>query len=284
MLSWNVFASQGFKDGTESATSKKSTAKSESEGKNDENTRLSVEDPAFPEHDALNTVFLENEDDKFSLHNPTYFLLGKDDAKLQFSFKYRIFRKAPIHFGYTQRMYWKIYESSKPFNDLNYSPELFYRFKVYNEILKSIDIGYLHLSNGKDGPESRSMDQAYVSANLIKHTVDRVSYVFSIQGYYIFNKDITNRDIDNYMGFLKFNFTAMNVFHSDNNKFDFGLSAFPGKRSLPNGGYEINVRYAPAIREFNPAILLQYYQGHAESLIRYQYNESVLRLGVILYI
>jgi phospholipase A1 len=97
-----------------------------------------------------NTFNNLNQNEKFTTYMPTYFIFGKHDLKLQFSFKYRLANSIPLYFGYGQLMFWNIYEKSMAFREINYIPEVFYRFLDQKDtIIKSIDVGHIHNSNGK---------------------------------------------------------------------------------------------------------------------------------------
>src|SRR4051812_44619775 len=65
-------------------------------------------------------------------HHPFYFAYGQPLSKLQLSFKTPIIKDQPLYFGYTQVMFWALRESSKPFRDLTYNPELFYRLQTHD--------------------------------------------------------------------------------------------------------------------------------------------------------
>lgn len=98
----------------------------------------------------------------FEKYKPSFFLLGKPDTKVQVSFKTPILDKLPLYIGYSQLMMWDLFHESAPFRDINYNPELFYRMSFHGDLPTQVDFGYEHESNGKDGPDSRSWNRAYV--------------------------------------------------------------------------------------------------------------------------
>src|SRR5688572_9136616 len=77
-----------------------------------------------------NEFLHEEEASILQRHYPFYFVYGRPLSKLQVSFKTPVVRKFPLYFGYTQFMFWALEEESKPFRDLTYNPELFYRHEV----------------------------------------------------------------------------------------------------------------------------------------------------------
>ena len=119
--------------------------------------------------------------DRFSPHEPIYFLWGPDEPniKFQFSLKYELFnprgslaQAAPgltgFHLAYTQTSFWDTEAGSSPFFDTSYKPELLYLYEdpdadwLPGQSRFDLQLGLQHESNGKDGAESRSLNIAYV--------------------------------------------------------------------------------------------------------------------------
>lgn len=67
-------------------------------------------------------------------------------------------------FAYTQKSFWQTSADSAPFRETNYEPELFLNFYKDYEHLKLLKFSLNHLSNGKDGLESRSVNRVYAEA------------------------------------------------------------------------------------------------------------------------
>ena len=70
--------------------------------------------------------------------------------------------------SYTQKVWWQIYDSSAPFRETNYQPEVFMILPTSDTIdeatgLKVMQIGYLHESNGEEGYRSRSWNRLYAT-------------------------------------------------------------------------------------------------------------------------
>jgi phospholipase A1 len=119
----------------------------------------------------------------FTNYKPSYIIMGwgsmDESSRLQsndlvlvnFSMKYDFFHKLRlgIYLGYTQTMFWGLFEDSGPFKEINFKPELFFRFESgYNFLgdavvpgLDYFQAGWEHRSNGKDGTASRGWDRAY---------------------------------------------------------------------------------------------------------------------------
>lgn len=221
--------------------------------------------------------------EKFSFHRPSYFVFGDDDLKLQFSLKYRLARSLPIYFAYSQLMFWKIYEESKPFEDVNYNPEAFYRIiEQPFKALKAIDIGYLHTSNGRADVESRSLDRVFVRSNFITKFEDRFLGV-GLMLYHIYNEDETNEDIVRHLGYWEASVYLADVIKFEEKSIDLETRVFAGSKvfNFDQGGHQIGLIYNFGSENFNPSIYIQRYEGFAESLIRYNKKRTEHRIGLM---
>jgi len=133
--------------------------------------------PASAQLESRNLSFTN----QFYSYKPMYFVFGTDpfaNAKFQVSFKYRLFSDNTftgwadpidkLYFGYTQKSFWDIGDSSGPIRDSVYNPEMFYlRRGILSEFLPEstnldLQIGLEHLSNGASGGESREWNRAYI--------------------------------------------------------------------------------------------------------------------------
>ena len=118
-------------------------------------------------------------------YNPIYGTFGPgtdSDGKLELSFQYKFFGDATrpggdwkegFRLAYTQTMFWDIGAKSKPFHDVNYSPELYYRYGIDRPLLgaaTSVRGGFQHLSNGRAGDASRSVNWIYIEPQGIWRT------------------------------------------------------------------------------------------------------------------
>ena len=133
------------------------------------------------ERETEGVVDLSKRETALSSHEPMYFLVGSrghTTARFQLSFKYRLFDPdgwaaefpwvdllTGLHFGYTQNSIWDLTANSKPFRDSTYKPSFFYQWGPYREIGSphsfSLQAGYEHQSNGKEGATSRSIDTLF---------------------------------------------------------------------------------------------------------------------------
>jgi len=114
-----------------------------------------------------------------SPYEPMYFIMGRDhgaNARFQVSFKYRPFSPTDAahpdfidnwYFGYTQTSLWDLHSDSIPFVDTTYNPSLFWaRDSLWETADKrwsvGLNAGLEHLSNGKEGDDSRSLNDYYL--------------------------------------------------------------------------------------------------------------------------
>jgi len=221
----------------------------------------------------------------FTKYHPVYFAYGNPTTKLQFSFKYQTFVWMPLYFGYTQVMFWKLSQESLPFKDLNYAPEIFYRFEVKNRILESVDFSPVaHLSNGRDGGASRTLNRAYVRTNL-KTPLSEGEVKISATFYGYYNLGEENADLYDYVGPLDLKFTVTQFVPWILDRGELYVRVFPGgsyAERWDRGGQELGLSFRIGGLGLNPSIYFQYYNGYAESLLDYNHLESSFRGGIIL--
>lgn len=218
-------------------------------------------------------------------HNPSYFVYGEPLSKLQMSFKVPIVRDVPLFFGFTQFTFWALKEKSKPFRDLTYNPELFYRWTNQNwKTVDSIDFGILsHTSNGKTGQDSRSYEKNYLRFNF-EQAAYRWKTRLSLQFSYLHTLDYTNHDITEYISPVTVNLSFRQLFDSWVDKSEVSLQATPGGKFMEHwdrGGYQLSWSFRPGRLKLVPAIYFQYYHGFAETLLNYSEEVREFRGGVI---
>lgn len=233
---------------------------------------------------VVESLFGTNKNEKFSYHQPMYFVFGDDDLKLQFSFKYRLARTFSFYFAYSQLMIWDIYKESKPFEEVNYKPEFFYRLlENQSDFFQSVDIGWLHTSNGQSDEESRSVDRLFLRTNLVtkvrRHQVGAV-----LMAYTSYNEDATNDDIVNHMGYWDATFFITDLIRIEGQRLDLELRTFAGSKviNFDQGGYQVGFVYRVGSDSFNPSFYLQRFEGYNEYLLHYDKRRSEWRLGLML--
>ena len=201
------------------------------------------------------------------------------ETKFQVSLKAKImqdaFGKGDVWVAFTQQSYWQMYngELSRPFRELNYEPELIFtyplNFSAGNLKMKMIGLSVNHQSNGKEVAHSRSWNrfilmgvfqwnEVLINARLWKRFTEK-------------SREDDNPDIENYIGRCELSIAypfRKNVFNLRvRNNLNFNHN---------RGHVELNWIY-PLSRDLR--ILLQASHGYGDSLIDYNYKQTVIGIG-----
>lgn len=232
------------------------------------------------------STYLDKQDEQIlQRHRPFYFAYGDPLSKLQLSFKTPLLTDLPLYFAYTQSMFWALTEESKPFRDLTFNPEIFYRWKRGRTGFESVDFGlFSHSSNGKSDLDSRSLNLSYVRFNFStegRRWMTRLGV--ELQG--IFDTEKNNSDIYNYVGPLSLNLAFVQLFDGYIfDKSEVSFSAIPGGKWATDwhkGGYQATWAFRFNPLKIVPAFYVQYYTGYAETLLYYNRQTHAMRAGVI---
>jgi outer membrane phospholipase A len=228
-----------------------------------------------------------------STYAPIYAVYGPgtdSDGLVQISFKYQLFGdpgavggKNPfingIHFAFTQRMFWDLGENSTPFRNIDFMPELFYLLPAKptnGQILVGGQAGIRHISNGRDGSESRSLNTLYIQPIA---TTRMGKYTLSI-----------GPRLDVYVGSLKDN-PDIKQYRGHTSLFaeigqDDGLRLSTDTRlnfSTGKGAIDAELSY-PLDRIFpaGPKLYIfgQGFAGYGENLLDYDRSVTRLRVGI----
>src|SRR6185295_14449257 len=110
-----------------------------------------------------------------------------------------------LNVGYTQRSLWDVQAPSSPFFDTSYMPELFWESLVPAESINGGGAHWLgyhaggqHESNGRDGPESRSINLAYVRPIVNFGSLEGWNVIFVPKFFAYFMNENDNADIARY--------------------------------------------------------------------------------------
>jgi phospholipase A1 len=207
--------------------------------------------------------------------------LQNTEAKFQVSIKAPIVQNlfgdnGHLFFAYTNKSVWQIYNKdiSSPFRDINHEPEAWIGFDNDWEYLgwrnRTIDWGFVHQSNGREDPLSRSWNRIYARF-LFEKGNSALLFKPWIRIPESDDKD-DNPDILDYMG-----------------NFELGGATKRGK-----SGYSIMLRNNLDFNENRGAIELgwtypvyknlrfytQWFYGYGETLIDYNYRTNSLGVGL----
>lgn len=204
------------------------------------------------------------------------------DIKFELGMKFMLFPQieelkflAPVKFGYSQRSWWDISESSAPFKEHNYNPEIFWDFTEAlarpssRTRLHIFDYaGVEHQSNGLDSKDSRSWDRVYAQRELRFSEV----WAWTFKYWHILNAGDFNDNIQDYLG------QAEITTHIDlNNWANINIKTTKGHET-ETINYQVDL-ILPMSRWVNSRFVLSYYNGYGEALISYNRKTTSLRAG-----
>lgn len=234
--------------------------------------------------------------ERFGPHEPVYFIYGADDpvAKLQFSLKYRLLdfgrndgpqRRKTLQFGYTQRSLWDIKGPSSPFYDTSYMPELFFESIAppveeaggrYHGL--GLQTGFLHESNGRDGLDSRSLNQFFFRPFFLVGAPDRWHAIVAPELILHVGAMDANPRLRNYRGYGRLRFA---LGYGDGPSLT--VVGYCGRDfGHPTVQLDLAVPLHFALFDFKTFLLVQYFDGYGESLLDYQEHSRTVRAGMAL--
>jgi len=227
----------------------------------------------------------------FAKYRPNYFITGfrnvpasghDPDVKFQISLRYELLMDPPgrWHFmlAYTQKSFWNIYDSSAPFRENNYNPELFIQWDPHLAPLEYVKAGYAHESNGLGGDASRSWDRVFAEARFGTGALT-VYPVFWVPFRLSDNPDIKRSfGWGELMARLRLGANyELEAVGRVGNQFDRG-NILVGL----NIGSLLRMFGVTEQKWFTPNFYLQGWHGYGESLIDYDVRTTAIRAGIIL--
>lgn len=226
----------------------------------------------------------------FSVHKDNYFLTGvpindaitrnSADVKYQVSFKQRLSSRPLIggffpYVMYSQKAFWDIYASSKPFAEINFNPgiAIVRPFYVKGGRLTYGSVSFEHESNGRDSIYSRTWNMLAFSLK----TQLSPRWTVGIRGWIpIVDKD-DNPELTKYVGYGE----ASASYWIKPGRWSADVLFRKGSGLLNYGSLQTQVNWKP-YKDENYYLTLQWFVGYTESLIDYQEHKSMLRLGFVL--
>lgn len=206
--------------------------------------------------------------------------LNEIEAKFQLSFKTKllddpIFGNGDIWFGYTQQSSWQAYnrDESSPFRENNFEPEIVSTWRTGIDLpgirWQMVNFGFVHQSNGRSQPRSRSWNRIYADFGF-----ERGDVQLFIRPWLRVDPlgDDDNPDIEDYLGYGDVRIKW------EKNKHDLALLArwAPGHH---RGALQFDWHY-PLIGDLKA--YLQIFTGYGETLIDYNHRQTTIGLGVSL--
>ena len=246
------------------------------------------------ERESQGVVDLSKRETALSSHEPMYFVVGSrgnTTARFQLSFKYRLFDPdgwaaefpwvdlmTGLHFGYTQNSIWDLTANSKPFRDTTYKPSFFYQWGPYREIGSphafSLQAGYEHQSNGREGATSRSIDTLFAKPAWRWDIDENTHFSTALKVFgYLDRED--NPDIADYRGY-----SLLNLRYGNDDGWLLSSDINPWRK----GSAQFDLSYRLKRVLFSDAggfLHFQYFNGYGESLLDYNLRRRPqFRVGV----
>lgn len=223
----------------------------------------------------------------FSVHRDNYFLTGvpintditrnSADVKYQISFKQRLTSKPWLggffpYLLYTQKAFWDIYASSKPFSEINFNPgvALVRPFYLKGERLTYGTISLEHESNGRDSIYSRTWNMLAFS---LKSQISP-RWTVGIRGWIPLVDKEDNPELTQYVGYGE----ASATYQIQPGRWSADVLFRKGSGLINYGSLQTQLNWKPFKKE-NYYLTLQWFVGYTESLIDYREHKSMLRLG-----
>lgn len=218
----------------------------------------------------------------FSPHRANYLIIGPEDSpvagntttKFQLSLKYDV--GADWYLAYGQRVYWDITRPSGPVLDINFEPELFYRWRPRFELAERVGLveahlGFVHESNGKRGPDSRAWNRVYFEPQFRWR-----GFFLEPKFWAIISTDDQNRDIADYSGYADL---ALGYETTSGQRY-----RLTGRQGAQHGSvrFDLSFPIQSLLPEFRmrPYLYLQAWAGYGETLLYYNLRTTAVRIGL----
>jgi len=221
-------------------------------------------------------------------HNVTVPIdLDAVEAKFQLSVKADIGDQRDVNFlgiktfrlwvAYTQQSYWQMFNTrnSSPFRETDYEPELIATLGTGNASgLKLINVGWVHQSNGRPLPESRSWNRIYLLGGMEWNDMTSIL----LRGWGRVPEDPLkddNPDISDYLGRAD-----LLIRWEPRDKSQAIGVLLRNNLSLKNNRGYMQIDWAMPVRFGSAArIHIQITSGFGESLIDYNHRQNTFGLG-----
>lgn len=222
-----------------------------------------------------------------SIYRWNYVVFGNrdDQVKAHLSLKYEFIKESGIFLGYSQSMFWMLYEKSSPFSDINFNPDVFW---VYGGKLNFLQLGlWEHKSNGKDGLASRAWDRSYAQFQVSAGR--HFNAGLDMKAFYYWSIARENEDIEDYTGYYEakifFRFIESDPGSITENEEIY----FRGGTGKGHYGFDVNKGWIEAGLKFRlpfwsiqPHFFIQGFYGYGESLAEYNRKDRAVRAGFLI--
>lgn len=207
--------------------------------------------------------------------------INATEAKFQLSFKVKAWENifgdnGDLWLAYTQQSNWQLYNPgiSSPFRETDYEPEVILSLRTQGDWLgwrwRLLNLGFVHQSNGRPLPLSRSWNRLYAQFGL-----ERGKFTLLARPWVRLPEktaDDDNPDIRHYMGSADLRLAYSNAGHVWS---ALGRYSTSGKR----GGMQLEWAYpiSGALKGY-----LQITSGYGATLVDYNHAQATVGVGVLL--
>lgn len=225
-----------------------------------------------------------------------------NQVKFRVSIRYRLIPFFPenggasdsgVYLGYRQTSFWHAFDKSesRPFYDDNYRPGIYTRISAFDRdqpmfgrqmLNPSLEVGFFHESNGRDGLANRSLNELEINGYLGMPGATNFAARFSF--YPLLSTADENADIGDTIGRGEVQlFVAPGATNFDTFGF---VSAFVSSRVWGDTAFrnvEVNLALTPVAtvgKYFKASLLVQYFYGYGENLLDYDDIHDSFRFGV----
>ena len=217
-------------------------------------------------------------------YKPLYFIVGSPDTKVQLSFKGQIVRNLKLYFAYTQLLMWDLFQQGSPIRDVNYNPEMFYRFRFKTLEPRWLDLGADHESNGHGGTsDERAWNRVSLTYHS-EHTLGKALHLeWSLKAWVPFLYRDTDINILHYRGLWEGQASLSNFLEPLFELSEVSVRFYPGGPSNLNplqGGQELTLRLKLKARALLVPFIFQVFHGYGENLSNYTDNRVGVRAGI----
>jgi outer membrane phospholipase A len=262
----------------------------------DENTPQAVED--LPD-EVANRVY--GGSSSFKSYRPNYFGYtvrhsnsdNEGQIKFQLSLKYEVRQASDVYFAYTQKSFWNIQQSSAPFAESDFSPEVFYllRREDPDNVIRYVQFAAQHESTGEDGSGSHGWNIFYIEPTFV-FLKDRLVITPKLWFPPPWSKSkgaSDNQDIFKYYGYgqlslvFRSRIVGQHSFMYRHGREDFyGFQYQWDIRPDEFGCFfdRMHDRPCDPPGAWNPQFFLQIWHGYGENLKHYNVSTSSIVLGI----
>ena len=220
-----------------------------------------------------------NDTSPMETYKPSYFTFGdnEDQVKVQLSFKYSLLQEydSGLFLGYSQYMFWRLYETSSPFEEINYNPEVFLTTKYFfKDHIDYIKLGfYEHMSNGEGVGTSRAIDGSYIESQF--STGNKFNVGLNLKLFYYYHQE--NIEYNKYSKYYK---AKIFLSHGKSLNEDSKIEIYTEFSGFNKGWIEAGF-ISQKIGKLNPRLFFQFRHGYLDRMIVWDEKDTTLRAGII---